>query len=146
MASGVATAFPAVLDAAAPAIPLPPTRRSARMLKKPPTKVVSTPSRMPARPPCSSISRLIPAPSANAKKGMSSGPPFVRKSRILASRLPRIMPTTNGTRTATSAMIGIFAIPAAPSAIMVKKGPSFRDKMEIAPTSRSLPNSPTSAA
>ncbi|MNJ64328.1 hypothetical protein D3C77_602720 [compost metagenome] len=29
---------------------------------------------------------------------------------------------------------------------MVKNGPSFRDRIEIAPTSRSLPNSPTNAA
>ncbi|KAJ94655.1 hypothetical protein DF41_08705 [Raoultella planticola] len=146
IASGVATALPAVLDAAAPAIPLPPTSRSARILKNPPIKVVRMPRRMPASPPWSNISRLIPAPRAKAKNGMSSGPPFVRKSRMCTSRLPRIMPTIRGISTATSAMIGMLAIPAAPSAIMVKKGPSFSDKIEIAPTSRSLPNSPTSAA
>ncbi|SUH39579.1 Uncharacterised protein [Salmonella enterica subsp. enterica] len=39
-------------------------------------------SRIPASPPCSNISRLMPAPSAKAKKGMSSGPPLVKKSRI----------------------------------------------------------------
>ncbi|MNP58972.1 hypothetical protein D3C76_1539340 [compost metagenome] len=82
IANGVATALPAVLDAAAPAMPEPPTSRSARILKKPPTKVVNTPSRTPAIPPCSNISRLMPAPSAKAKNGIRIGPPLVRKSRI----------------------------------------------------------------
>ena len=38
MAAGVATALPAVLEAAAPAIPVPPTARSARILKRKPHK------------------------------------------------------------------------------------------------------------
>ena len=49
-ACGVATAFPAVLEAAAPAMPLPPVSLSDKTLKKPPTNVVRTPNKIPGRP------------------------------------------------------------------------------------------------
>ena len=74
-ACGVATAFPAVLEAAAPAMPLPPAALSDNILKIPPTKVVNTPSKIPGSPALNNDPSSMPAPRANAKKGMSMGPP-----------------------------------------------------------------------
>ena len=58
---------------------------------------------------------------------------------ILGSKLPRMIPITRGTSAATRAIRGMSAIPAEPRAIMVKKGPSFRDTTAMAPWSASSP-------
>ena len=50
-AAGVAMALAAVLEIAAPAIPDPPVALSAKIAKKPPTKVVMIPSIIPGKPP-----------------------------------------------------------------------------------------------
>ena len=67
-AAGVATALPAVLDAAAPQIPVPPTPLSASILNNPPKKVVIMPKRIPGRPASIIVFKFKPAPRANAKK------------------------------------------------------------------------------
>ncbi len=131
IASGVATALPAVLDAA-PAIP-PPTSRSARILKNPPIKVVRMPRENAASPPRSNISRLIPAPEQK-QNGMSSWSAFRQEVAHVHVKAARIMPTIRGISTATSAMIGMLAIPA-PQRDHGEKGPSFsgqnRDSADI---------------
>ena len=49
-------------------------------------------------------------------------------------------PISSGTSTAIRESIGIDASPVAPRAISVKNGPSFRERMEMAPVSVALPN------
>ena len=56
------------------------------------------------------------------------------------SRFPQINPISSGTNTAIRDLIGIFASPVAPRAISVKNGPSFSDRIEIAPVSVAFPN------
>jgi len=56
------------------------------------------------------------------------------------SMFPHTKPISSGTIVATRAMKGILASPVAPNAIKVKKGPSFNERMEIAPVSVASPN------
>jgi hypothetical protein len=84
-------------------------------------------------------------PHANAKNGISIGPPLVKNFRMSESRLPRIIPISIGTITATNDIRGMFAITALPRAIIVRKGPSFIERIAIAPTSVSYPDSHVSA-
>ncbi len=55
-AAGVATAFPEVLEQAAPATPVPPVALSETMLKKPPIPTVKSPKKMPGSPAFTNIS------------------------------------------------------------------------------------------
>lgn len=55
------------------------------------------------------------------------------------SRFPQIIPMIRGISVAINDSIGMEAIPAVPIAIIVKNGPSFSDKIEIAPASVSSP-------
>ena len=73
-------------------------------------------------------------------KKVTIGCAFLHASRKPLSRFPQINPISSGTNTATRDIIGILASPVAPSAIRVKNGPSFKDRMEIAPVSVALPN------
>lgn len=72
-------------------------------------------------------------------KNVMIGSDFSANSRNVSSRFPHTMPIINGINVAINASTGIDAIPAVPIAIIVKKGPSFNDKMEIAPASLSSP-------
>ncbi len=86
------------------------------------------------------------APSGNAKNGIMITVAGARNFLISSSILPRINPAKIGTIVATKAINGISAIPVAPNANMVKKGPSLMDKIETAPTSVESPYSPAKAA
>ena len=59
--------------------------------------------------------------------------------RNVLSRFPQIIPMIRGISVAINDSIGMEAIPAVPIAIIVKNGPSFSDKIEIAPASVSSP-------
>ena len=90
--------------------------------------------------------RFKAAPNGNAKNGMSKVVPGAKNLRISESALPRINPIRIGMIAAINAVIGIFAKPVAPKAIMVKKGPSLKAIIDVAPTSVASPYSPASAA
>ncbi|MNI90902.1 hypothetical protein D3C73_1484910 [compost metagenome] len=69
---GFATAAPAVLEAASPAVPLPlPMNLSAKISGTPVIIMTTTPSRIPSRPVSTITPRSIELPSANPKKGIS---------------------------------------------------------------------------
>ena len=57
-----------------------------------------------------------------------------------------IKPMISGIMLAMIAVIGNFPIPAVPSAIIVKNGPSFKVRIAVAPTSDSSPYSPARVA
>src|SRR5260370_9863969 len=73
-ACGVPAAFPAVLDAAAPATPEPPSKRSAVMQTIPVMTTTATPRRIPGRPAVVTDLRLIPPPNLKAMNGTEIGP------------------------------------------------------------------------
>ena len=77
-AVGVAIALAAVLEIAAPAIPEPPVPLSAKIAKKPPTKVVITPNKIPGKPPCTICTKLILAPKQKPTIMMMAVTPFDR--------------------------------------------------------------------
>ena len=104
------------------------------------------PKRMPGAPAFNRFMMFKPAPSGNAKNGISMEAPGSQNLRISSSRLPRMQPTITGMIHPTKTDIGIFATPAAPNATMVKNGPSLMDRMETAPTSVASPYSPARAA
>ena len=56
------------------------------------------------------------------------------------SKLPQTKPIKIGMMTATRDMNGMLASPVAPRATRVKNGPSFKDRMEMAPVSVAFPN------
>ena len=87
------------------------------------------------------VNRLVLAPSTKPLKGSSIANPLDRSTLKSSSRLPKIIPIIRGTMAATRDRIGISARPVVPNAIMVRNGPSFRDKIAIAPTSVLSPNS-----
>ena len=66
--------------------------------------------------------------------------------RMSSSKLPRMQPTTMGMTQPMRVLKGILAMPAAPRATMVKKGPSLMERMETAPTSVLSPYSPAREA
>ena len=79
----------------------------------------------PLTPPLTTAPRLMPVPSAKAKKGMTMFGTGLSTSRHLASRLPTTTPSRNGTSAATSATSGMSARPEAPRNSRLKKGPSL---------------------
>ena len=99
---------------------------------------------MPDAPALKIVKKSIPAPSENAKNGISTRSPSPRNLRISSSRLPMIMPIAIGISTARNAVNGMDAKPDRPNAIMVKNGPSLSESTDIAPTSDSSPYSAVS--
>ncbi len=123
IALGTAAALPAVLDAAAPAIPEPPSAMSARMHTVPVTATTNTPSSTPDRPDETTECRLMFCPSVNAMNGMMIGSCRPKKSRMSRSRLPSTAPATIGAITDTMVSQGIAASPAPTRNSMVTNGP-----------------------
>lgn len=94
ISTGVATAAPAELDAAIPAVPSPPPiSLSAIISGIPVTIITATPNRIPNRPVCAITLRSMVLPSAKAKKGISVWTALLKNSRSSGSRLPSVKPT-----------------------------------------------------
>ena len=74
---------------------------------------------------------------------VAPGSSHLRRS---SSKLPRMQPMTIGRIAPTINRRGISAMPEAPNATIVKKGPSLIERMETAPTSLESPNSLARAA
>src|SRR5262245_39293812 len=72
-ACGTAAELPAVLDAAAPAMPEPPSSLSIAMHTTPVTMTTVRPSATPGRPAVTTDFKLIVCPSVNAMNGMMIG-------------------------------------------------------------------------
>ena len=107
---------------------------------------VRRPSRIPETPALRILLKFIPAPRAKPLKGGRRIMPVARIFLHSWSRLPIMNPITMGMMLAMMSVIGKLPMPEAPNAIMVKKGPSLRARMEVAPTSVSSPNSPARVA
>ena len=72
ISTGVATAAPAELDAATPAVPSPPPiNLSAKISGIPVMIITATPSRMPSNPVCAITPKSMVLPNAKAKNGIS---------------------------------------------------------------------------
>ncbi len=136
ISTGVATAAPAVLDAATPAVPSPPPiNRSVRMSGIPVMMITDTPSMMPSSPVSAMTPRLMVLPRAKAKKGISVWTAFPKKSRSSGSRFPNANPTINGKTAPTNTCGSNEAMPAVPRITMVINGPDSRDISTNAPAS-----------
>ena len=81
---------------------------------------------IPGSPPFTIFIRLMDPPNVNPTKGTIKPTRGAKNLLQSSSRLPRIMPTTRGTSTATSDIRGMFARPEAPKATRVRKGPSLK--------------------
>src|SRR5699024_12278187 len=88
---------------------------------------------MPTAPEDNRTRKSMPAPMEKATNGMIRRSPGARNSRALSERFPKTKPKNIGKIAATKAQIGNCASPAAPSATMVKKGPSLIDNTAIEP-------------
>ena len=95
---------------------------------------------MPAAPAVMMVLTSVLAPMEIVMKNVTIGCAVAHAFLKPASRLPQMKPISSGTSTAIRESIGIDASPVAPRAISVKNGPSFRDRMEMAPVSVALPN------
>ena len=73
-------------------------------------------------------------------KNVTIGWAVAQALRKPLSIFPQINPMSRGIKVATRALNGMDASPVAPRATKVKKGPSLRDRIEIAPVSVALPN------
>ena len=93
----------------------------------------------PPTPPNAILLRLIPAPIGIIMKNVMIGIASAATLRNVLSRFPQIIPMIRGISVAINDSIGMEAIPAVPIAIIVKNGPSFSDKIDIAPASVSSP-------
>ncbi|MPM94582.1 hypothetical protein SDC9_141728 [bioreactor metagenome] len=140
ISTGVATAAPAELDAAIPAVPSPPPiSLSAIISGIPVTIITATPNRIPNRPVCAITLRSMVLPSAKAKKGISVWTALLKNSRSSGSRLPSVKPTRKGSTAPTNTCGSNDAIPAVPRMIIVISGPDSSDIRTNAPASSLVP-------
>ena len=139
------TAFAAVEAAAMPATPLPPVSLSATTSTTPLIAITLSPSSTPSRPARHTLARLMPAPSAKAKNGISTGIARGRKSRHSRSSTPSSTPVASGSTAPTSVCHGNADSPAAPSVTIVRNGPDSTLMIEYAATSFARPSCPISA-
>ena len=141
-AAGVIAEFKAVVPIAAPIAFLSFFGRSRLIIKKNNTAVAAEirPRTIPDAPAVKIVFTSVFAPIEIVIKKVTIGCAVLHASRKPLSRLPQTKPIRRGIRTAISDLIGILASPVAPRAISVKNGPSFRDRMEIAPVSVAFPN------
>ena len=93
----------------------------------------------PPIPPAAILFKLISAPIGIIIKNVMIGIASAATLRKVVSRFPQMIPIISGIRVAIKDSIGMDAIPAVPIAIIVKNGPSFNDRIEIAPASVSSP-------
>src|SRR5699024_1031817 len=110
------------------------------MVAVPENTSVISPSNTPIAPERTSSLKSIPAPIENPTNGIISFSPGAKKARAILDELPRIKPRMIGKIAAKRVWTGKSASPAAPSAIIVKNGPSLIDKIEIEPLSVVEPN------
>ena len=122
-ACGTAAEFPAVLEAAAPAIPLPPSSLSARMQTKPVTATTVMPRMTPGAPAVTTAFRLMVWPSVNAMNGTMIGSCEPKNSLMSSSRLPSIAPARIGAITDSIVSHGMTARPAPTKISIVRNGP-----------------------
>ena len=98
------------------------------------------PNIIPAAPAVNIVLTSVFAPIEMVMKNVTIGCAVAHAFRNPASRFPQINPIRIGINVAINDLNGIDASPVAPSATNVKNGPSFNDKMEIAPVSVAFPN------
>src|SRR5262249_34857937 len=122
-ACGTAAELPAVLEAAAPAIPLPPNSLSARMQTDPVTITTATPKTTPEIPAVATDFKLIVWPKVNAMNGTMIGSCDPKKFFMSRSRLPKTDPARIGAITDNIVSHGITANPAPTKISMVRNGP-----------------------
>ena len=141
-AAGVIAELRAVVPIAAPIAFLSFFGRRRLITKKKITAVAAeiSPSTIPEAPAVRIVFTSVFAPIEIVIKKVTIGCAVLHASLNPLSRFPQMKPINRGTNTAIKDLIGIFASPVAPSAISVKNGPSFKDRMEIAPVSVALPN------
>ena len=141
-AAGVIAEFRAVVPIAAPIAFLSFFGRRRLITKKKITAVAAeiSPSTIPEAPAVRIVLTSVFAPIEIVMKNVTIGCAVLHASRNPLSRFPQKNPISSGTNTAIRDLIGIFASPVAPSAISVKNGPSFSDRIEIAPVSVAFPN------
>ena len=141
-AAGVIAEFKAVVPMAAPIAFLSFFGRSRLIIKKNSTAVAAEirPRIIPEAPAVRIVLTSVLAPMEIVIKNVTIGCAVLHASRNPLSRLPQINPINKGIRTAIRDLTGIFASPVAPRAISVKNGPSFSDRIEIAPVSVAFPN------
>src|SRR6267143_476667 len=138
-ACGTAAEFPAVLDAAAPAIPEPPSSLSVTMHTKPVTATTVTPRTIPGIPAVATDFMLIVWPRVKAMNGTMIGSCFEKKFLMSSSRLPRVAPTTIGAITETIVSHGMTARPAPTKITIVRNGPVSMLCTTYVPASSLLP-------
>ncbi|MNP23790.1 hypothetical protein D3C76_1165110 [compost metagenome] len=140
MIIGLATAAPAVEEAATPAVPLPPASHlSARISGIPVTMMTARPSRIPNRPVSMMTEKLMVLPSAKPKKGIRVPVALLKNSFRSGSRLPRAEPIRKGRMAPTKWWPWKEASPVAPRMTMVISGPDSTDMSTKAPDSSLVP-------
>ena len=141
-AAGVIAEFSAVVPMAAPMAFLSFFGRSRLMTKKKMTAVAAEtrPRTIPEAPAVKMVFRSVFAPMEIVMKKVTIGCAVLQAALKWLSRLPQTKPTKIGMMTATKDINGMLARPVAPRATSVKNGPSFKDRMEMAPVSVAFPN------
>ena len=138
-ACGTAAELPAVLEAAAPAIPVPPNSLSATMHTKPVTVTTVTPRTIPGIPAVATDFRFIVCPRVKAMNGTMIGSCVAKKFLMSSSRLPRIAPATIGAITETIVSHGMTARPVPTKISIVRNGPVSMLCTTYVPASSLLP-------
>src|SRR6267142_4270825 len=144
-ACGTAAEFPAVLEAAAPAIPEPPSSLSVTMHTKPVTATTVTPRTIPGIPAVATDFMLIVWPRVKAMNGTMIGSCVPKKFLMSSSRLPRIAPATMGAITETMVSHGMTARPVPTKISIVRNGPVSMLCTTYVPASSLLPMTLVSA-
>ena len=140
ISTGVATAAPAELEAAIPAVPSPPPINLSAIINGiPVTIITATPNRIPSKPVWAITVKSMVLPSAKAKNGISVCTALLKNSRNSGSRFPRAKPTSNRNTAPTKTCGSNEAIPAVPRIIIVMSGPDSNDINTNAPASSFVP-------
>ena len=141
-AAGVIAELRAVVPTAAPIAFRSFFGRTRLNRKKNKTAVAAeiSPSTIPDAPAVRIVFTSVFAPIEIVMKKVTIGCAVAHAFLNPASRFPQINPIKIGIKVAIRDLIGIFASPVAPKATRVKNGPSFKDKIEIAPVSVAFPN------
>ncbi len=140
ISTGVATAAPAELEAAIPAVPSPPPISLSAIINGMPVMIITaTPSRIPSTPVCAITLKSIVLPNAKAKKGINVCTALLKNSRSSGSRFPSAKPIKNGNTAPTNTCGSNEAIPAVPRITIVINGPDSSDIRTNAPASSLVP-------
>src|SRR5699024_2071388 len=150
IASGVATAFPAVDPSEAPTIGFHLKSLKTKYPNVPVTNTVNKPNTTPPSPPSTILPKSIPIPNEKAKAGINIELPLFKNALISSSKLPRTIHTIIGNRTDTKETNENIPStnPIAPKiakATRVKNGSSFNARSEYAALSVLSPYWPADA-